>query len=69
MLRLAEWKGKCLLVKTRGSGTWEYWYVLPTLEYSCLNSQSVDYNATNALEHLAQVFGPPDYVRPTIKAC
>lgn len=68
MLRLAECKGKWILFKCGGNGSWEYWYVLPDLTFGCLNQQSKDYNAINALAYLEQR-GKATYTRPTINAC
>lgn len=70
MLRLAERAGEWLLFKVgTNQGSWEYWYVLPNLQYGCLNSQSKEYNAKTALGHMEQDHGKATYVRPTIGAC
>ena len=64
MTRLAQCDGKWVLFKCGR----EYWYVNADLTYGCLNSQSKDYNAINALGYLEQ-WGKATYVRPTIKSC
>ncbi len=64
MLRLAQRDGQWILFKAGQ----EYWFVLTDLSYGCLNSQSREYNAVDALAHMEER-GEATWVRSTIKAC
>ncbi len=66
MRRIAECKGKWVLYKVGR----EYWYVTVradgSIEHGCLNEQSTDYNAINALGYMEQ-WNKADWLHASIK--
>lgn len=68
MIKLA-YNDKATLVKTNGEYYILYQHVQGCIEWTCLNSQSAQYNALTALESFKKSFGEPTFVRKTIGSC
>lgn len=64
MVELAR-NNKAVLVKIGR----EYWYYTSSLRHGCYNSQSLEYNAVQALESFEREFGKALTTRKAIKAC